>query len=110
MTGKEVLDTEKYPEIRFTSRVKEAKKTGDGWEVMLEGRLSPTASRNRSVCPSVLAREPGSCVRSGEASLLHTDFGITPIRVGGGTVKVEDKIRIRFDVVADALGPEWTAG
>ena len=41
MAGKEVLDTEKYPEIRFTStRVKEAKKTGDGWEVMLEGRLS----------------------------------------------------------------------
>ena len=44
-------------------------------------------------------------MRRGEVSLLHTDFGIIPIRVGGGTVKVKDKIRIRFDVVADALGP-----
>jgi hypothetical protein len=41
----------------------------------------------------------------GDVSLLQTDFGITPIKVGGGAVKVKDKIRMRFDVVADVLGP-----
>jgi hypothetical protein len=36
--------------------------------------------------------------------LLQTDFGITPIKIGGGAVKVKNKVRVRFDVVASALG------
>jgi polyisoprenoid-binding protein YceI len=43
MASKEVLDTEKYPEIRFTStRVKEAKKTDEGREGNARGSTRPS--------------------------------------------------------------------
>jgi len=32
---------------------------------------------------------------------FQTDFGITPIKVGGGSVKVKNKVRIRFELVAE---------
>ena len=36
----------------------------------------------------------------GERSILQTDYGMTPVRVGGGTVKVKDKLKIIFNIVA----------
>ncbi len=35
----------------------------------------------------------------GEVSILQTDYGITPVKVGGGSVKVKDKLKITFTVV-----------
>jgi polyisoprenoid-binding protein YceI len=105
MAGKDVLDTEKYPEIHFTSTSVKGKKTGDGWEVMLEGRLSLHGVAKPISLPIRLSRRAGELSAEGDVSLLQTDFGITPIKVGGTAVKVKDKIRIHFDVVADGLGP-----
>jgi polyisoprenoid-binding protein YceI len=36
----------------------------------------------------------------GSASFKQSSFGITPISIGGGTVKVKDEIKIEFDIVA----------
>jgi hypothetical protein len=35
----------------------------------------------------------------GAATLKQTDFGITPVTVAGGTVKVKDEVKIEFEVV-----------
>ena len=35
----------------------------------------------------------------GDAVLKQHDFGITPINIAGGTVKVKDKLKIKFDIV-----------
>ena len=35
----------------------------------------------------------------GTASIRQRDFGIQPISVAGGTVKVKDELRVEFDVV-----------
>ena len=35
----------------------------------------------------------------GSTSLKQSDFGITPISIAGGTVKVKDEITIDFDIV-----------
>lgn len=35
----------------------------------------------------------------GSASILQSDFGIEPIRIAGGTVKVKDELKIEFDIV-----------
>jgi polyisoprenoid-binding protein YceI len=104
MAGKDVLDTERYPEIHFTSTSERGKKTGDGWEVMLEGRLSLHGVEKPISLPIRLNKRAGELSAVGDVSLLQTDFGITPIKVGGGTGKVKDKIRIHLDVVADVLG------
>jgi hypothetical protein len=34
----------------------------------------------------------------GQAVFKQSDFGIKPVRVAGGTVKVKDEIRIDFDI------------
>jgi polyisoprenoid-binding protein YceI len=35
----------------------------------------------------------------GTTTLKQTDFGITPISIAGGTMKVKDELAIDFDVV-----------
>jgi hypothetical protein len=35
----------------------------------------------------------------GSVPLKQTDFGITPVRIAGGAVKVKDEIKIEFDIV-----------
>jgi hypothetical protein len=36
----------------------------------------------------------------GRVAVKQRDFGINPISIAGGTVKVKDEIRIEFDIVA----------
>jgi hypothetical protein len=36
---------------------------------------------------------------TGSSQLKQTDFGITPVSVGGGTVKVKDELKLDFEVV-----------
>jgi polyisoprenoid-binding protein YceI len=36
----------------------------------------------------------------GSASLKQTDFGMSPISVAGGAVKVKDEVKIDFDIAA----------
>jgi hypothetical protein len=35
---------------------------------------------------------------TGVARLKQSDFGITPIKVAGGTIRVKDEIQIEFDI------------
>lgn len=106
MAGKEVPDAQQYPEIRFTStRVTAERKTDEGWEIRVEGKLSLHGIEKSISLPLHLTAKDGQLRAGGEASLLQTDFGIAPLKVGSGTVKVKNLVRIRFDVEADALGP-----
>ena len=34
----------------------------------------------------------------GSATLKQTDFGITPVTIAGGTVKVKDEVKIEFEI------------
>jgi polyisoprenoid-binding protein YceI len=102
MAGKDILDEERFPEVRFTStRVKQVQKTHDGWEIILEGVLSLHGVEKQISLPLRVSAKDGELRAEGEASLLQTDFGITPIKVGGGSVRVKNKVRIRFDLVAE---------
>jgi len=35
----------------------------------------------------------------GEVAIKQRDFGIEPIRVAGGAVKVKDELKVRFEIV-----------
>ena len=35
----------------------------------------------------------------GEVLIKQRDFGIEPIRVAGGTVKVKDELKVQFEIV-----------
>jgi polyisoprenoid-binding protein YceI len=58
-------------------------------ELELHGQTHPVTVR--------VVREQGHY--KGSASLKQSDFGIVPISIAGGTVKVKDEIKIDFDVV-----------
>jgi polyisoprenoid-binding protein YceI len=92
MEGPEVLDNGRFPEIRFRSSLVE-KKGRDGWTVngdlTLHGQTHPVAVE--------VTLQDGHY--RGAAKLKQRDFGITPVSVAGGTVKVKDEVKITFDLV-----------
>lgn len=93
MLGPEVLDAGRFPEIRFDSEAAELAES-DRW--LVHGQLS-LHGQTRPLTISV-KRDQGHY--KGSVTLKQTDFGITPISIAGGAVKVKDDLKIEFDVVA----------
>jgi len=91
MLGPEVLDSEHHKEIVFRSTSAESAGAGS-WKVhgnlTLHGQTRPLTLE--------VTEKAGHYV--GFALLKQTDFGITPIKVAGGTIRVKDEIRIEFDI------------
>jgi polyisoprenoid-binding protein YceI len=93
MLGPEVLDSARYPDITFTSTAIEPA-GADRWTVT--GRL--TIHGQTRPATFAVARRDGHY--RGTAVLKQRDFGIQPISIVGGTVKVKDEIKVEFDIVA----------
>jgi hypothetical protein len=92
MEGTAVLDVEHFPEISYRSTA--ITESGDAhWEV--RGNLN-LHGKNQLVVVQV-SLEAGHY--RGSASFKQSDFGINPIRIAGGTVKVKDEVTIEFDIV-----------
>lgn len=91
MLGSEVLDVERYPEIRFRSTEFTPAGTG-AWKVhgnlTLHGQTHPVVVEGKE--------EGGHYV--GAARFKQTVFGMKPVKVAGGAVRVKDEIRIEFDI------------
>ena len=92
MQGASVLDVEKFPEISYQSTTVTSRGENH-WEVRgdltLHGQKQPIAVQ--------VTLQDGHY--RGSASLKQTAFGITPVRIAGGTVKVKDEVKIEFDIV-----------
>jgi polyisoprenoid-binding protein YceI len=92
MLSPDVLDPDRYPEIQFRSTRVEQKGGGElsvSGNLMLHGQTRPINVR-------VLSAQ---LHYRGSAALKQTDFGIKPITIAGGTIKVKDEVRIDFDIV-----------
>lgn len=92
MLGPQVLDSERFPEIRFRST--RVDRLGDGkWvvhgELTLHGQTHPVEVQVEGVQDHF----------RGSAEIRQKDFGITPVSVGGGAVKVKNEVRVDFEVV-----------
>ena len=90
LSGK-VLDAEKYPEISFRS-TSYKQKSGD--EAELRGELS----LHGEVREVVLAAKKVGQRWMGSTRFKQTEFGIQPVSVAGGTVKVKDEVKVEFEV------------
>lgn len=91
MTGPEVLNTAQYPDIVFHST--RAQQAGDGsWTV------SGDLALHGQTRPVTVAVKESSGHYAGTARFKLTDFGIKPVKVAGGAVRVKDEIRIEFDI------------
>lgn len=91
MLSPDVLDPERYPEITFRSTGVDEKNSN----LSVRGNLT-LHGETRPINVSVTRTQ--SRYR-GSATVKQTDFGIKPISVAGGTIKVKDEVRIDFDIV-----------
>jgi polyisoprenoid-binding protein YceI len=91
MLGSDVLDADRFPDVWFRSTTVEVIDR-DRWFV--RGSLT-LHGQTRSVA-LIAIYEDGSY--RGSTTLRQHDFGITPISVAGGTVRVKDELRIEFDI------------
>jgi hypothetical protein len=91
MMGPKVLDAQRYPEIRFVST--RIEQTGPG-RFQVTGKLQLHGITKELEFP--VSASAGHY--TGKTKLKQTDFGIQPVSVAGGTVKVKDEIELEFDV------------
>jgi len=93
MLGPKVLDTARFSEIHFHSTALEPAGAGR-WivtgDLALHGQTHPVKLEVRA--------QNGHY--QGTAELKQKDFGIEPIVVGGGAVKVKNELRVEFDIMA----------
>ena len=89
----EVLESEKYPEIRFLS-TKVDQLQPDHW--LVTGNLS-LHGQMRSIQVDVKSASGGY---AGSGKVKQTDFGIRPVTVGG-LVKVKNELDIQFKVIPE---------
>lgn len=93
MEGPEVLDIRRFPVIHFRSTAIE-KMGANHWvvrgELDLHGQSRPVAVE--------VSEKDGRY--QGSVALKQRNFGITPVRIVGGTVSVKDQIKVEFEVVA----------
>lgn len=91
MLGPQVLDVDHFPEIRFQSTEIEPRGL-EQW--IVHGKLT-LHGRERPVSFEVVLKGDHY---QGSAPLKQTDFGMKPVTVAGGTVKVKDEVKIEFEI------------
>jgi len=97
MLGPDVLDSIRFPEITFESTHAEPEHEG---RIRVDGLLS---LHGVTKPVSVLAHVKNGRY-TGKFALRQRDFGITPVSIAGGTVKVKDELTIEFDIFARGVG------
>ncbi len=96
MLGPKVLDATQYPEIHFqSSRVEQTSPA--------HYRVTGTLSLHGKTKELSFEVTGGPDRYQGKLKLNQTDFGIKPISVGGGTVKVKDQLDLDLDIYAAEL-------
>jgi polyisoprenoid-binding protein YceI len=91
MLGPKVLNTGTYPQIVFDStkiELLEPRRWKVSGILQLTGALRPIAFEVTE----------NNAIFQGTAMLRQKDFGITPVSIAGGSIKVKDEVKIEFSV------------
>jgi polyisoprenoid-binding protein YceI len=91
MVGTQVLDADRFPEIHFQSTGVEPK---GPYQWIVHGNLA-LHGKDRPIAVEVTFKDEHY---RGSVTLKQTDFGITPVTVAGGTVKVKNEVKIEFEI------------
>lgn len=101
MMNEQVLESSKYPDILYEApTVTIARIDGSLYSATLAGALSfHGVTRNQPITARIAVFD--EMIRaSGEFSLNQSDYGIKPISVAGGALKVKDELKFSFEMVA----------
>jgi polyisoprenoid-binding protein YceI len=93
----EVLHSSEYPRVTFESTSVE--RAGSSNEFRIRGTLTIRGKAQPAVIPIRFTQlSDGTYRAAGEYRFKQTAFGIRPIKLGGGTVKVKDELRVDFEM------------
>ncbi len=97
----EVLEVSKYPEITFRSSSVNATKAGEGqYQAHIPGEISLHGVARPLTITAQLDFGDKVLRAKGAFTLKQSSFGIKPVSVAGGTIKVKDELKFTFDIVA----------
>jgi polyisoprenoid-binding protein YceI len=99
--NQDVLETAKFPAILYDASDISVTKIGDSlYSALLNGSLSfHGVSRSEPLTTRVTWM--GSMLRaSGEFSLSQSGYGVKPVSVAGGALKLKDELKFSFEIVA----------
>jgi polyisoprenoid-binding protein YceI len=93
----EVLHVQEHPQITFQSTAIDPSESAGRFQV--RGNLTIRGKTLSIVIPVNLSRlDDGTYRVVGHSRFKQTSFGIKPVRVGGGTVKVKDEVNTEFEI------------
>ncbi|MBM3265298.1 MAG: YceI family protein [candidate division Zixibacteria bacterium] len=97
----EVLETVRFPEIRFQSItvVTDGRKTGER-TVFIMGMLTLHGISRPTVIEATVTVTGIVLRAAGTFTLDQRDYGIKPVSVFGGAVKVKEELKLTFDIMA----------
>lgn len=102
MRGERVLDVENHPEISIRS----LSVAGPPWLPDVTLRIRLRGEVREVVVPTAVERKDRRLIAIGAIDLLQSEFGIQPFSTAGGALRVSDRMRIRFRIVAEKVREE----
>jgi polyisoprenoid-binding protein YceI len=96
----EVLASERFPEISYQASNLSVNAAANRFWTVLNGRLTLRGiTKTQPVSVRVVMN--GETLRaSGEFDLKQSNFGITPVKVAAGAIRLKDEVKCTFDIVA----------
>jgi polyisoprenoid-binding protein YceI len=95
-----VLEPDKYPEITFKSTDVSAEARGGVFRVKLAGDLTLRGVTRRVHIPAEVTLEGDTLRARGEFEIKRGDFKVPATSAFHGTVRVRDRLKVMFDIVA----------
>lgn len=98
---KEVLETAKYPEAIFKSTSVTTTKTGENqYNAKLEGDLTLHGVTRHITIPAKVIISGDTLRATGKFEFDRDDFNIKTHSIKGGTIRVDDDMKLSFEIVA----------
>jgi polyisoprenoid-binding protein YceI len=101
MLKPEVLDGEHYPEVKLRA----AKVSGTVEAPQVTAHITIKDQSREVEVPVKLAVTGEQLTASGEFDILQTEFGMKPFSVALGALEVQDRLHIKFTIVAEKRQP-----
>lgn len=100
MASEQVLDVSRYPTVTFKSRgVQVRQRSGNALDLTINGDLTLHGTTRPIAVPVHAELTTGTVTAQGTFSVKQTDYGMKPVSVAGGTVRVKDELKVRFTIV-----------
>ncbi|HEX8896406.1 MAG TPA: YceI family protein [Terriglobales bacterium] len=96
----EVLEVERYPEITYNFSSPKIDGNGGQYSSVMSGELTLHGETHPFAVPVKVFLMGDTLKASGEFSVSQKQYGIAPVTVAGGAIKLKDEVKCTFNIVA----------